>query len=88
MGNPLGTKRWRRIRAQVLETAQDCALCGLPLNFDAKPASRWSPSVDHIIPLSLGGDPFDDRNLRATHHGCNSSRGNGTRQQPRHARAW
>lgn len=34
-----------------------------------------SPGIDHIIPLSLGGDDTAV-NKRAAHHGCNMARGN------------
>lgn len=57
---------WRRIRAQVLATSTQCWICGHP----------GADTVDHIIPLSLGGDPLDIANLRPAHHSCNSRRGN------------
>jgi len=33
-------------------------------------------SIDHVIPLSLGGDPWDVDNMRPAHLRCNQSRGN------------
>lgn len=39
--------------------------------------------LDHIIPLSLGGEPFDPTNLRAACSHCNSARSN---PQSRHQR--
>lgn len=76
---------WRRVSAQVLRESTVCHLCGLPLDFDAPSRSRWSPSVDHLLPLSAMRE-FDDvtqrrmaldpANLRAAHYGCNSKRGN------------
>ena len=67
--------RWKRVRKIVLRGATHCALCHRPLDFDAVPRSRWSPSVDHIVPLALGGDPFALSNLRAVHYRCNTSLG-------------
>lgn len=32
--------------------------------------------ADDIIPVSLGGDPFDINNLAASHRICNQRRGN------------
>lgn len=40
--------------------------------------SRWEPTVDHIIPKSLGGSGKAE-NLRAAHRACNEARGNGRR---------
>jgi 5-methylcytosine-specific restriction endonuclease McrA len=67
--------RWKRVRKIVLRTATHCAFCHRRLDFDAPPRSRWSPSVDHVTPLALGGDPFAVSNLRAAHYGCNTSSG-------------
>lgn len=75
--------RWKRVRQIVLRTAEVCAICGRRLVSDAPPRSRWSSSVDHVVPLSRGGAPFDVGNLRATHYGCNASRGDGSgRRRP------
>jgi 5-methylcytosine-specific restriction endonuclease McrA len=41
----------------------------------------WAPSVDHIVPRSLGGDD-SMRNLRAAHQRCNQRAANNLRQQP------
>jgi 5-methylcytosine-specific restriction endonuclease McrA len=82
---------WKRIRKKVLAGASVCHICGLRLIFDAPPRSRWSPSVDHIVPLSstLNMDPaerhrlaLDESNLRPVHYGCNSARGNTRRAKP------
>lgn len=35
---------------------------------------RVANVVDHVLPLSLGGDPFDPANLRAACATCNSGR--------------
>lgn len=72
---------WVKTRARILKTATHCALCGQPLDHTAPPRTRWSASVDHIVPRSLGGSILDPKNLRPVHYGCNSRRGNG---QPRH----
>lgn len=73
---------WERMAKQVIGLAialgSPCARCGKPLD----PVGTWpprhpqSPSVDHIVPLSV--DPsraHDWTNLRAMHYGCNASRG-------------
>jgi 5-methylcytosine-specific restriction endonuclease McrA len=78
-------RRWRRLCALVLARSTHCALCGDPLHPERAyrgPDGKVDPlssSVDHKVPRSLGGDVYDIGNLRATHLGCNLSRGNGTR---------
>ncbi|WP_433445665.1 HNH endonuclease [Nonomuraea sp. CA-141351] len=80
---------WRRVRAQVLAASRICWLCG----------HDGADTVDHVIPLSLGGDPLDLANLRAAHgvrgcptcgRKCNSARGNRmtTGPAPLQSRAW
>ena len=64
-----GRHRRRLYKAQ----AGLCALCGFPM---IKSPSKPTPailSLDHIVPLGLGG-PDVPENLRATHQGCNSVR--------------
>ena len=68
---------WKQARKRALRGATHCTICGGALDFDAPARSRWSPSVDHIRALALGGAPFDPSNLRVAHYGCNSSRGKG-----------
>lgn len=36
--------------------------------------------VDEIVPVSLGGSPYERSNTRLTHRDCNRARGNGTKQ--------
>jgi 5-methylcytosine-specific restriction endonuclease McrA len=86
-------------RKEVLRDATHCAICGLPLDFDAPARSRWSPSVDHIIPVSKtkGWDDEtrkrlaeDPQYMRPAHYGCNSRRGagGGGRNDGRQSRDW
>ena len=52
-----------------------CQLCAEPIDWSRQWPHRRSMSVDHIIPLSKGGND-QIGNLQAAHLGCNSSRGN------------
>jgi 5-methylcytosine-specific restriction endonuclease McrA len=89
---------WRRVCERVLKGATVCHICGGDLDFDAPPRSRWSPSVDHILPLRAmrGLDmesqrrmALDPANLRPAHYGCNSGRGARVSKGPRRtSRAW
>lgn len=76
-GDDLRSQAWKKARALALMNAKTCTLCGQPIDHDAPARSRWSASVDHIVPRSLGGGLTDASNLRAVHYGCNSRRGNG-----------
>ena len=52
-----------------------CALCGKRINTTNNPNANEAKSIDHIIPLSLGG-VHSYRNCQAVHRVCNSSKGN------------
>ena len=58
--------------------AWTCQICGEVTEPNAASGSAWYPSLDHIIPRSLGG-PDDWDNLRTAHNWCNSVRGDLTR---------
>jgi 5-methylcytosine-specific restriction endonuclease McrA len=89
---------WEQVRKLVLANASHCAVCGRPLNADAPPRSRWSSSIDHILPLkamrALDGATqrrlaLDPANLRAVHLTCNSRRGAQRTPKPRRtSREW
>ena len=50
----LAGPRWERVRRQVLNSANwQCALCG-----------RYAKELDHIVPLSKGGQPYALDNLQ------------------------
>ena len=65
-------------RAKVFERDDfTCQLCGDRLEMDAP---RWhpkSPTIDHIVPLSTGGDHLYS-NIQAACFRCNTSKGNRT----------
>lgn len=61
--------RWERVRKQILAASTVCWICG----------KDGATSVDHVVPVSLGGRPLDPDNLRPAHISCNSRRGNGKR---------
>lgn len=79
MSSVRDTYRWQQLRAQVIRRAKvagsPCGLCHYPIAFDAPARSPYSPSVDHVVPLSLGGAAFELDNLRCVHSSCNASAG-------------
>ena len=94
MAGPRSTARWQRLRAEFLALSTHCAACGRPLLPHLKAPHPLSSTVDHIVPIAAGGDPFDWGNLRAMHYGENASLGaslgnrmRGARRR-RPSRAW
>ena len=83
MSNPRRTNGHRRnqVRARVLAEEDTCWLCGQPVDKSLPPFLDGSPEVDEVVPVSLGGSPFDRSNCRLTHRICNNRRGNGTRKR-------
>ncbi len=52
-----------------------CQLCGLEVNKHLPGADRLGPSLDHIIPLTLGG-AHTRSNVQLAHRRCNAAKGN------------
>lgn len=48
----------------------NCGICGLEVNMEARWPAPDSASVDHIVPVSLGGG-HDLENLQLSHWACN-----------------
>ena len=71
----------RAIRARLIEKyGTNCQLCIAKNRFDKAPIDMeshnldWSWSVDHIIPIGLGGKNVES-NMWPAHRKCNSDRG-------------
>lgn len=81
--NPRRANGHRRdqVRRRVLVEESDCWLCGEPVDKTLPPYLHGSPEIDEIVPVSLGGSPFDRSNCRLSHRICNVRRGNGTRSE-------
>jgi 5-methylcytosine-specific restriction endonuclease McrA len=83
-GDPRNQYNYRRKRRHILAEAEAsgltlCTLCRRPLDWTAwhqGQRSLLSPEVDHIVPISLGGNVHADENLRVICHDCNLRRGN------------
>lgn len=70
--------RRRQLRARVLAAYNECALCGGWVDKTLKHPDDWSPEVDEIVPVSLGGNPLDFNNCRLVHRIHNRHRSNNT----------
>lgn len=67
---------FEKARMQILKTQTHCGICGKPVDFSYKAPHPLSPTVDHIIPVSLGGHPSDLDNLQLAHRCCNREKSN------------
>lgn len=66
---------WRRARRRAVQQANGlCQQCHKPLNPAAPRATPDATEIDHIVPLSKGGAPYDPANLRALHRRCHQLR--------------
>ena len=95
MSNPRRTNGHRRnlVRRQVLREEDSCWLCGELVDKTLKTPHPMSAEVDEVVPVSLGGSPFDRKNCRLSHRSCNRNRGNGTEKRHqvttiKRVRAW
>ena len=52
-----------------------CHICRKRVNMNLEVAQQHSATMDHLIPLSLGGD-HSYANIRLAHRSCNSKKGN------------
>lgn len=50
-----------------------CQLCGESVRPFVDPRHRLAPSLDHIVPLALGGK-HERANVQCAHYGCNSAK--------------
>lgn len=75
--------RRRQAVARLRARRDPCALCGGPIDYDLPPGHPLSFECDEIVPVSLGGSPYDMDNLQAAHRICNQRRGNRTMESIR-----
>ena len=70
-GNRRHANGWRRrqVVARVLAAYDTCHLCGRPVDKSLPPGLPGSPEVDEIIPVSKGGSPYHQTNIRTGVHG-------------------
>lgn len=86
-----GGRPWRRIVAQAKrEMPKVCHLCREPIDMALPRTHPMSWTLDHVVPLSLGGNPESLANLRPAHRRCNSRKGASTRppDPPTTSQAW
>lgn len=63
-------------KKRILKTQSICGICGKPVDKSIAWPNPMSATVDHIIPISRGGHPFDMDNLQLAHFCCNRAKSN------------
>ena len=58
----------------IYATQTVCAICGKPVDFSLKFPDPMSPTIDHIIPIAIGGHPSDIGNMQLAHLACNRAK--------------
>lgn len=92
-GNPRNGRRYRTLCKEQRALGLPCWWCGQDIRYDITgplaSRHRWAFTLDHLVPLSRGGDLLDPANARSAHRYCNSARGNRTAiKQARASRRW
>ncbi|WP_020525848.1 HNH endonuclease [Catelliglobosispora koreensis] len=77
-GDPRGTRAWRRLREQVYAEETHCWKCCTYVDQTLPPRHPKSRTVDHLIPIAMGGAGVPPREqVRLACWSCNSRRGAG-----------
>lgn len=63
------------VRDIYLRDSGLCFMCEAVIDLNQLPRSKWSVTIHHIKPLSLGGDDTLD-NVTIAHYSCNARLGN------------
>lgn len=80
-----GTTEWLKFRKRYVKELGNrevfCGLCGGQIHLDVKFPNPYSLSLDHIVPVSLGGAEFDEDNIQPAHFKCNAGKRAGRKKQ-------
>ena len=79
-------RKYREFRAQVLAASNICIVCGEAIDMNLSGRHPRGPTIDHRIPLNLGGALMDPANAGPAHLQCNA-RKRDTVQRPQ-SREW
>ncbi|MFF4746803.1 HNH endonuclease [Streptomyces sp. NPDC001268] len=91
-GNPRNGRRYRTLCDQQRSLGLPCWICGDEIDYALTGAAAqrgaWGFTLDHLVPLSRGGDLLDPANARSAHRRCNSARGNRSTSSPKPRRQY
>ncbi|MFP3156324.1 HNH endonuclease [Lachnospiraceae bacterium ZAX-1] len=69
-------QEYEKNRKKLMANVDTCALCGKLIDKTLKDFHPMSAEVDHIIPVSKGGDLTAMENLQLVHRQCNRRKSN------------
>lgn len=67
-------RQYETNKRKILATQSICGICGKPVDMSLKYPDAMAACIDHIIPISKGGDPSDLANLQLAHWSCNRAK--------------
>ena len=95
--NPRYSDPKKRARALRLvydraKAGEPCGICHQPIDLtfpkwwrdprdNKRKLTPWSLECDEIVPVSLGGSPYDPENIQPAHRICNQIKGNRTQRK-------
>jgi 5-methylcytosine-specific restriction endonuclease McrA len=92
---PAKGKAWELLlasfKAECKGRGDNCWICREEIDYELRGRQTRAFSADHIVPTSLPGGQrqvLRRANLRPSHYGCNSRRGNTTRGEYPTSRQW
>lgn len=76
-GDSFDLVAWRAVRKRAIASKDHiCAICGQFIDVTLPAFDPGAVEVDHIIPISRGGEPYSIDNLQLSHSRCNRQKGN------------
>lgn len=86
------SSRANKLRAALAEAQAPCWICrefGRPggIDYGLPHGHPLAFELDHLVPISRGGDPYDPRNCAAAHRKCNRWRSDMSVEEVRRAAA-
>lgn len=66
--------RRNAVRARVRAIGAPCWICGLDIDYNRPARDPLAYEADELVPVSKGGSPYDEANIRAAHRCCNAWR--------------
>ena len=73
-----GGRPYRRLAARLKAESRVCWICGLPIDPELKSPHPLSFTLDHVVPVSMGGAVSGPGNsYLPAHRVCNMKRGTG-----------
>lgn len=73
----LKNTKWRKVRAKFLKNQKESLACF----YCTEPLTKDKTTVDHIVPIAAGGDPYSHKNLATCCFLCNTLKGRMSEQK-------